>query len=92
MLTFIGQYLDRPAQVCVTDEVVELSFDEDPVCQTHSTETDGSLVGTSGTVAIEVDQGFNTDTSYTVSRTFPYTPSWVSSLYQCRGVYPWHRL
>ncbi|KIY69241.1 hypothetical protein CYLTODRAFT_373153 [Cylindrobasidium torrendii FP15055 ss-10] len=63
-----SEYLDQPAQVCVTDEVVELSFEGDPVCQTHKTTTEGSLVGTSGTVAIGVSQGFNTDTSYTVSQ------------------------
>ncbi|KIY61509.1 hypothetical protein CYLTODRAFT_405513 [Cylindrobasidium torrendii FP15055 ss-10] len=61
-------YLNRPAQVCVTDEVIELSFSADPVCQTHTTTTQGELVGTSGTVAIGVEQGFNTDTSYTVTQ------------------------
>ncbi|KAK0476959.1 hypothetical protein IW261DRAFT_298058 [Armillaria novae-zelandiae] len=60
-------YVDRPAQVCITDDVVQLSFSGDPVCQTHTTSSAGTLVGTSGEVDIEVDQGFNTDTSYTVS-------------------------
>ncbi|KAK0216374.1 hypothetical protein IW262DRAFT_213518 [Armillaria fumosa] len=60
-------YVDRPAQVCITDDVVQLSFSGDPVCQTHTTSSEGTLVGTSGEVDIEVDQGFNTDTSYTVS-------------------------
>ncbi|KAK0445617.1 uncharacterized protein EV420DRAFT_1648338 [Desarmillaria tabescens] len=60
-------YVDRPAQVCITDDVVELSFSGDPVCQTHTTSSEGTLVGTEGEVDIEVDQGFNTDTSYTVT-------------------------
>ncbi|KAK0201222.1 hypothetical protein DFS33DRAFT_1117099 [Desarmillaria ectypa] len=60
-------YVDSPAQVCITDEVVELSFSGDPVCQTHTTSSEGLLVGTKGEVDIEVDQGFNTDTSYTVT-------------------------
>ncbi|KIY73116.1 hypothetical protein CYLTODRAFT_449321 [Cylindrobasidium torrendii FP15055 ss-10] len=62
------EYLDSPAQVCVSDEVVELDFSGDPVCQTHTTSTEGKLVGTSGTVAIGVTQGFTTSTSYTVSQ------------------------
>lgn len=60
-------YVDSPAQVCITDDVVQLSFSGDPVCQTHTTSSEGTLVGTTGEVDIEVDQGFNTDTSYTVS-------------------------
>ncbi|KAF9030299.1 hypothetical protein BDZ89DRAFT_1244327 [Hymenopellis radicata] len=60
-------FLDSPAQFCVTDEVVELSFSGDPICQTHTISTSGTIVGTSGEVYIEVDQGFNTDTSYTVT-------------------------
>ncbi|KAK0237303.1 hypothetical protein EDD85DRAFT_837155 [Armillaria nabsnona] len=60
-------YVDSPASVCITDEVVELTFSGDPVCQTHTTSTAGQLVGTEGEVDIEVDQGFNTDTSYTVT-------------------------
>ncbi|KAK0189379.1 hypothetical protein F5146DRAFT_1112136 [Armillaria mellea] len=60
-------YVDRPAQVCITDDVVQLSYSGDPVCQTHTTTSQGSLVGTEGEVDIEVDQGFNSDSSYTVS-------------------------
>ncbi|KAK0483021.1 hypothetical protein EDD18DRAFT_1362280 [Armillaria luteobubalina] len=60
-------YVDRPAQVCITDDVVQLSYSGDPVCQTHTTTSKGSLVGTEGEVDIEVDQGFNSDSSYTVS-------------------------
>ncbi|KAK0200686.1 hypothetical protein DFS33DRAFT_1266233 [Desarmillaria ectypa] len=60
-------YVDRPAQVCITDDVVQLSFSGNPVCQTHTASSDGSLIGTKGEVDIEVDQGFNTDTSYTIS-------------------------
>ncbi|KAK0483011.1 hypothetical protein EDD18DRAFT_758917 [Armillaria luteobubalina] len=60
-------YVDSPAQVCITDDVVQLSFSGDPICQTHTTSSEGTLVGTTGEVDIEVDQGFNTDTSYTVS-------------------------
>ncbi|PBK85616.1 hypothetical protein ARMGADRAFT_547827 [Armillaria gallica] len=60
-------YVDRPAQVCITDDVVQLSYSGDPVCQTHTTTSQGSLVGTSGEVDIEVDQGFTSDSSYTVS-------------------------
>ncbi|KAK0476971.1 hypothetical protein IW261DRAFT_1487923 [Armillaria novae-zelandiae] len=60
-------YVDSPAQVCITDDVVQLSYSGDPVCQTHTTTSQGSLVGTEGEVNIEVDQGFNSDSSYTVS-------------------------
>ncbi|KAG7441251.1 uncharacterized protein BT62DRAFT_923471 [Guyanagaster necrorhizus] len=67
IVTNPSDYVDSPAQVCITDDVVELSFSGDPVCQTHTTSSEGSLVGTSGEVDIEVDQGFNTDTSYTLT-------------------------
>ncbi|KAK0445615.1 uncharacterized protein EV420DRAFT_1767988 [Desarmillaria tabescens] len=67
IVTNPDDYVDRPAQVCITDDVVQLSFSGDPVCQTHTTSSEGSLVGTEGEVDIEVDQGFNTDTSYTIS-------------------------
>ncbi|PBK85605.1 hypothetical protein ARMGADRAFT_547448 [Armillaria gallica] len=60
-------YVDSPAQVCITDDVVELSYSGNPVCETHTTSTEGSLIGTDGQVQIAVQQGFNTDTSYTVS-------------------------
>ncbi|SJL10833.1 uncharacterized protein ARMOST_14227 [Armillaria ostoyae] len=60
-------YVDSPAQVCITDDVVQLSYSGDPVCQTHTTTSQGTLVGTAGEVDIEVDQGFNSDSSYTVS-------------------------
>ncbi|PBK84930.1 hypothetical protein ARMGADRAFT_942762, partial [Armillaria gallica] len=39
----------------------------DPICQVHNTSSDGKFVGTSGEVDIEVDHGFNTDTSYTIT-------------------------
>ncbi|KAK0237295.1 hypothetical protein EDD85DRAFT_606007 [Armillaria nabsnona] len=56
-----------PAQVCITSDVVQLSYSGDPVCQSHTISPQGSLVGTEGEVDIEVDQSFDTDTSYTVS-------------------------
>ncbi|KAK0435925.1 uncharacterized protein EV420DRAFT_1674056 [Desarmillaria tabescens] len=66
IVTNPSDYVDKPAQVCITDEVVELSFSGDPVCQMHNS-TAGSLIGTKGEVDIKVDQGFDTDTSYTVT-------------------------
>ncbi|KAK0445592.1 uncharacterized protein EV420DRAFT_1484239 [Desarmillaria tabescens] len=67
IVTNPSDYVDSPAQVCITDDVVQLSFSGDPVCQTHTASSQGTLVGTEGEVDIEVDQGFNTDTSYTMS-------------------------
>ncbi|KAK0445677.1 uncharacterized protein EV420DRAFT_1648391 [Desarmillaria tabescens] len=60
-------YVDSPAQVCITDEVVELSFSGDPVCQMHNSSTASSLIGTYGEVDIKVDQGFTTDALYTIT-------------------------
>ncbi|PBK85614.1 hypothetical protein ARMGADRAFT_1169383 [Armillaria gallica] len=60
-------YADQPAQVCITSDVVQLSYSGDPVCQSHTISSQGSLVGTEGEVDIEVDQGFDTDTAYTIS-------------------------
>ncbi|KAK0430470.1 hypothetical protein EV421DRAFT_1744051 [Armillaria borealis] len=57
-----------PVQVCITDDVVELSYPGNPVCQTHATSTEGSLVDTDGHVQIALQQGSNTDTSYTFSK------------------------
>ncbi|PBK68472.1 hypothetical protein ARMSODRAFT_1040047 [Armillaria solidipes] len=65
-LTF-RSYINSPAQVCITDDVVELSYPGNPVCQTHATSTEGSLVDTDGQVQIAVQQGFNSDTWYTFS-------------------------
>ncbi|SJL16600.1 uncharacterized protein ARMOST_20126 [Armillaria ostoyae] len=56
-----------PAAVCITDDVVELSYPGNPVCQTYATSTEGSLVDTDGQVQIAVQQGFNSDTWYTFS-------------------------
>ncbi|KAK0222689.1 hypothetical protein EDD85DRAFT_914401 [Armillaria nabsnona] len=67
IVTNPSDYVDSPAQVCITDEIVELSFSGDPVCQTHNSSIGGSLVGTDGEVTLEADQGFTTSTSYTVT-------------------------
>ncbi|PBK81569.1 hypothetical protein ARMGADRAFT_1091176 [Armillaria gallica] len=60
-------YVDSPAQACITDDVVELSYSGNPVCETTPVAAQGGLVGTNGTITIGVQQGFNTGTSYTVS-------------------------
>ncbi|KAG7441245.1 uncharacterized protein BT62DRAFT_908754 [Guyanagaster necrorhizus] len=67
IVTNPSDYVSQPVQVRITDSVVDLSLSGDPVCQTQTTASAGTLVGTSGEVDIEVDQGFTTDTSYTVS-------------------------
>ncbi|KAK0189360.1 hypothetical protein F5146DRAFT_623785 [Armillaria mellea] len=67
IVTNPADYYDQPAQVCITDDIVQLSYSGDPVCQSHTTTSQGSLVGTTGEVDIEVDQGFDTETSYTVT-------------------------
>lgn len=40
---------------------------EEPICQEHTSSVSGILIGTEGEVSIEVEQGFNTATSYTVT-------------------------
>ncbi|KAK0229602.1 hypothetical protein EDD85DRAFT_957380 [Armillaria nabsnona] len=60
-------YVDSPVQVCIIDNVVELSYSGNPVRQTHATSTEVSLVDTDGQVQIAVQQGLNSDTSYTFS-------------------------
>ncbi|EEB89937.1 hypothetical protein MPER_11916 [Moniliophthora perniciosa FA553] len=62
------EYPDYAANLCVTDEVVGLEMKGEPTCQTHETTTDGALVGTSGSVAIGVDQGFTADSTFTVTK------------------------
>ncbi|SJL15957.1 uncharacterized protein ARMOST_19469 [Armillaria ostoyae] len=61
------QYLDQPALVCITNDVSELTFSGDPTCQMQNASADGGSVGASGEVDIEVDQGFSTNTSYTIT-------------------------
>ncbi|KAG7441272.1 uncharacterized protein BT62DRAFT_974993 [Guyanagaster necrorhizus] len=67
IVTNPSDYVSQPAQVCITDDVVQLSFSGNPVCQTQTTSTGGTLVGTSGQVQIAVSQGFTSDSSYTIS-------------------------
>lgn len=45
-----------------------LMLTEEPICQEHTSSVSGILIGTEGEVTIEVEQGFNTATSYTVTR------------------------
>ncbi|PBK59093.1 hypothetical protein ARMSODRAFT_1073717, partial [Armillaria solidipes] len=61
------QYLNQPALVCITNDVSELTFSGDPTCQMQNASANGGSVGASGEVDIEVDQGFSTDTSYTIT-------------------------
>ncbi|KAI3614337.1 hypothetical protein WG66_000062 [Moniliophthora roreri] len=77
------EYPGYAANLCVTDEVVGLkikgrltrSSDDassrrvgEPTCQTQVTTTNGVLVGTSGSVAIGVDQGFTAESLFTVTK------------------------
>ncbi|KAK7032045.1 hypothetical protein VNI00_013413 [Paramarasmius palmivorus] len=62
------EYPDRPANLCVSSDVVGLKVAGEPVCLTQETITKGHLTGTSGDVAIRVAQGFTSQSSFTVTR------------------------
>ncbi|KAE9396736.1 hypothetical protein BT96DRAFT_921904 [Gymnopus androsaceus JB14] len=62
-----SDYSGSPAEVCITSSTVEVSFSGDPTCQTNNVTTGGELVGTNGSVAIAVAQGFTSTSTFTVS-------------------------
>ncbi|KAK0237265.1 hypothetical protein EDD85DRAFT_836990, partial [Armillaria nabsnona] len=57
---------DRPAQACITTEVVQLTLG-DWICNNHTTSTEGQLVGTNGQIQIQAQQGSDSSGSYTIS-------------------------
>ncbi|KAL0570971.1 hypothetical protein V5O48_010989 [Marasmius crinis-equi] len=61
------EYADRPAQSCV-DGSVSFAYTGDPKCTTQSSESSGSLVGTSGSVSIKTIQGFQSKASFTTTQ------------------------
>ncbi|KAL0065784.1 hypothetical protein AAF712_007272 [Marasmius tenuissimus] len=71
-------YPDRAALLCVTDEVIQVkstagslsSPGTDPTghdCQTRQTTSNSAIVGTTGKVTVSVEQGFSSESSYTVT-------------------------
>ncbi|THU82540.1 hypothetical protein K435DRAFT_872197 [Dendrothele bispora CBS 962.96] len=62
------EYLDRGAQVCIQSDTVQFSSDAQPNCQSQSFASDGKLSGTSGEVSIEVQTGFNLETTLTTTK------------------------
>ena len=44
-----------------------LMLTEEPICQEHTSSVSGILIGTEGEVKLELEQGFNTATTYTVT-------------------------
>ncbi|KAJ8083051.1 hypothetical protein PM082_008914 [Marasmius tenuissimus] len=67
VLTNPEEYPDRAALLCVTDEVIQVkSTGHD--CQTRQTTSNGAIVGTTGKVTVSVEQGFSSESSYTVTK------------------------
>ncbi|THU77409.1 hypothetical protein K435DRAFT_812482 [Dendrothele bispora CBS 962.96] len=61
------EYLGMGAQVCIQSDTVQFSSDAQPDCQSQSFASDGKLSGTSGEVSIEVQTGFNLETTLTTT-------------------------
>ncbi|KAF8904330.1 hypothetical protein CPB85DRAFT_975897 [Mucidula mucida] len=62
------EYLDMGAQACVTEQVVELTFDKDPVCHETKSSPNGTITNTTGEVTAEIDQGWTTGSTQTVTK------------------------
>ncbi|KAK0476992.1 hypothetical protein IW261DRAFT_1421211 [Armillaria novae-zelandiae] len=78
-----SQFLDHPAQACITTKVVQLSLGVLVICivlyvdpnfwtgewihDNHTTSTGGQLAGTDGQIKIETQQGSDSSGSYTIS-------------------------
>ncbi|KIK62770.1 hypothetical protein GYMLUDRAFT_242415 [Collybiopsis luxurians FD-317 M1] len=67
IVTNPSQYPGSPAEVCITNQAIEATLDGDPTCETNNVTTSGQLVGTNGTVAIAVAQGYTATAQFTVS-------------------------
>ncbi|KAF9010330.1 hypothetical protein BDZ89DRAFT_1136474 [Hymenopellis radicata] len=62
------KYPDSGAQFCVTEQVVELTFDKDPICHDTKSSPNGTITNTTGEVTAEIDQGWTTGSTQTVTK------------------------
>ncbi|KZV81183.1 hypothetical protein EXIGLDRAFT_731609, partial [Exidia glandulosa HHB12029] len=63
-----SDYPDRGAQLCVSGDIAQVTFDGEPTCNTQSQTSGGSIVGADGTVALSATQGTTTTTTVTVTK------------------------
>ncbi|EJD54655.1 hypothetical protein AURDEDRAFT_179762 [Auricularia subglabra TFB-10046 SS5] len=63
-----SDYPDRGAQFCISGDITPITLDADPSCQTQSQETEGTVVGTDGLVALAATQGTSSTTTVTVTQ------------------------
>ncbi|KAK0239171.1 hypothetical protein EDD85DRAFT_951389 [Armillaria nabsnona] len=60
-------YPGSPAYVCVSDDPVKIEVDGDPQCQDSTIDNVSGTSGTDGTVSLQVQQGSNMSSEYTVT-------------------------
>ncbi|KAK0214799.1 hypothetical protein IW262DRAFT_242624 [Armillaria fumosa] len=60
-------YPGSPAFVCVSDDPVKIELDGDPQCQDYTIDNRSGTSGTNGTVTLQVQQGSNMSSEYTVT-------------------------
>ncbi|PBK99733.1 hypothetical protein ARMGADRAFT_1074585 [Armillaria gallica] len=60
-------YPGSPASVCVSDDPVKIEVDGDPQCQDSPLDNVSGTSGTNGTVTLQVQQGSNMTSGYTVT-------------------------
>ncbi|KAK0188639.1 hypothetical protein F5146DRAFT_673812 [Armillaria mellea] len=61
------EYSDQPAHVCVSDDPVKIELDGDPQCQDSTIDNVSGTSGTDGTVSLQVQEGTNMSSQFTVT-------------------------
>ncbi|KAK0466966.1 uncharacterized protein EV420DRAFT_657537 [Desarmillaria tabescens] len=60
-------YPGSPAQVCVSGDPVKVELDGDPQCQDRKVDNVSGTAGTNGSVTLQIQQGSNMTSEYTVT-------------------------
>ncbi|KAK0489199.1 hypothetical protein IW261DRAFT_402043 [Armillaria novae-zelandiae] len=60
-------YPGSPAFVCVSDDPVKIELDGEPQCQENTLDNVSGTSGTDGTVTLQIQQGSNMSSEYTVT-------------------------
>ncbi|KAJ7655553.1 hypothetical protein DFH06DRAFT_479292 [Mycena polygramma] len=69
LATNIDNEANYPAIACVSDDTAMVTVNESPSCVTSTQTSSGTLVGTSGSVALSAQEGTSSSTSITTTKT-----------------------
>ncbi|KAJ7817280.1 hypothetical protein B0H14DRAFT_1388521 [Mycena olivaceomarginata] len=69
LATNIDNEANYPATACVSEETAKVTINGDPSCVTSTQSSSGTLVGTSGSVALSALEGTSSSTTITTTKT-----------------------